>query len=76
MQEIHDFRGFFRISQRVFDLHEIFFGSQILLSSYNRHQNFDYWCSSYLADESQSPDFCRFLTTLGIIRAFCFGRSL
>ena len=37
--------------------HEICFGSKILSSCCDRHQNFDYGCSSYPGKEAQSPDF-------------------
>ena len=40
--------------------HEIFFGSKILLSSCDKHQNFDYGCSSFPGNEAQSPDLGRF----------------
>ena len=57
-------------------LHEIFFGSKIRPSSCDKHQNFDYGCSSYPGNEAQSPDFGHFLTILGIFRAVCLGTSL
>ena len=38
-------------------LHEIFFGSKIIPSSCDKHQNFDYGCSRYPGNEAQSPDF-------------------
>ena len=47
-------------------LHEIFYGSEILPNSYDKHQKFDYGCSSYPGNEAQSPDFGHFLTILGI----------
>ena len=55
-------------------LHEIFFGSKTLQSSCDKHQNFDHRSSSYLGNEAQSPDFCRFLTILGMFQAVCFGK--
>ena len=57
-------------------LHEIFFGSKILPSSCDEHQNFDYGCSSYPGNETQSPDFGDFLTIFGIFQAVRFGISL
>ena len=42
-------------------LREIFFGSKILPSSCDKHQKFDYGCSSYPRKEAESPDFGRFL---------------
>ena len=56
------------LSEFLIFLHEIFFGSKILPSSCDKHQNFDYECSSYPVNEAQSPDFGRFLTILGIFR--------
>ena len=56
--------------------HEIFFGSKILLSSCDKHQNFDYGCSSYPGNEAQSSDFGHFLTILDIFRAACLATSL
>ena len=47
-------------------LHEIFFGSKILQSSCDKHQNFDYGFSMYPGNEAQSPDFGHFLTILAI----------
>ena len=41
-------------------LHEIFFGSKILPSSCDKHQKFNYGCSSYPGNEAQSPGFGRF----------------
>ena len=38
-------------------LHQIVFGSKLLPSSYDKHQNFDYGCSSYPGNEAQRPDF-------------------
>ena len=57
-------------------LHKIFFGSKILPSSCNKHQNFDYGSSSYPGNEAQSPDFGHSLTILGILRAVCLATSL
>ena len=54
------------LSEFVIFLHEIFFGSKILSSSCDKHQNFDYGCFSYPGNEAQSPDFGHFLTILGI----------
>ena len=54
MQEIHDFRGFLSISQRVF-------GSKVLPSSCDKIKSFDYGCFSYPGDEAKSPVFGRFL---------------
>ena len=64
------------LSEFLIFLHEIFFGSKILPSSCDKHQNFDYGCSRYPGNEAQSPDFGHFLTILGIFRAVCFGTSL
>ena len=64
------------LSEFLIFLHEIFFGSKILPSSCDKHQNFDYGSSSYPGNEAQSPDFGHFLTILGIFRAVCFGTSL
>ena len=47
-------------------LHEIVFGSKILSSSSDKYQKFDYGCTSYPKNETQSPDFGCFLTILGI----------
>ena len=69
IQEMHDFRGFLRISRRVLDISSRnLFDSKILSSCCDKHQNFDYECSSYPVNEAQSPDFGRFLTILGIFR--------
>ena len=57
-------------------LYEIFFGSKILLSSCDKHQMFDYRCSSYPGNETRSPNFGRFLKILGIFQAVFFGTSL
>ena len=54
------------LSEFLIFLHEIFFGSKILLSSCDKHQKFDYGCSSYPGNEAQSPNFGNFLTILGI----------
>ena len=62
IQEIHDFRGF---------PSEIFFGSKILSSTCNKHQQFDYGCSAYLGNEAHRPDFGRFWTIWGTFRAVC-----
>ena len=64
------------LSEFLIFLHEIFFGSKILPSSCDKHQNFDYECSSYPGKEAQSPDFGHFLTILGIFRAVCLDTSL
>ena len=64
------------LSEFLIFLHEIFFGSKILLSSYDQHQNFDYVCSSYPGNEAQSSDFGHFLTIWGIFRAACLATSL
>ena len=40
--------------------HEIFFGGKILPSSCDKHQNFDYGCSSCPGNEAQSSDFGHF----------------
>ena len=40
------------LSEFLIFLHEIFFGSQILPSSCDKHQNFDYGCSSYPGNEA------------------------
>ena len=57
-------------------LHEISFGSMILPSSYDEHQNFDYGYSSYPMNEAQSPDFGNFLSIFGIFETFRFGTKL
>jgi len=67
--------GVYRSEFLIF-LREIFFSSKILPSSCDKHQNFDYGCSSYPGNEAQSPDFGHFLTILGIFRAVCLGTSL
>ena len=54
------------LSEFLIFLYEIFFGSTILLSFCDKHQNFDYGCSRYPGNEAQSPDFGHFLTILGI----------
>ena len=54
------------LSECLIFLHEIFFGSKILPRSCDEHQKFEYGCSSYPANESQSPDFDTFLTIFGI----------
>ena len=46
-------------------LHEVFFDSKILPSSFGKHQKFGYGCSSYSGNDAQSLDFCRILTILG-----------
>ena len=56
--------------------HEIFFGSKILPSSCDKHQNFDYGCSSYPGNEAQSLDFGHFLAILDNFRAVCLGTNL
>ena len=48
------------LSESLIFLHEIFFGSKILSSSCDKHQEFDYGCSSYPGNEAHSPDFGRF----------------
>ena len=53
------------LSEFLIFLHEIFFGSKILPSSCDKHQNFDYGCSSYPGNEDPSPDFGRILKILG-----------
>ena len=77
MQEIHDFRvfGAYLSEFYVFPC-EIFFGSKILPSSCNKHQKFDYMCSSYPGNEAPKSRFWPFLTILGIFGAACFGISL
>ena len=57
-------------------LYEIFFGSKILPISCDKHQDFDYECSRYPGNETQSPDFGHFLTIFGIFQAVRFGTSL
>ena len=64
------------LSEFLIFLHEIFFGSKILLCYCDKHQNFDYGCSRYSGNEAQSPDFGHFLTILDIFRAVCLGTSL
>ena len=51
--------------------HKISFDSKILSRSCDRHQKFDYKCSSYPGNESQSPDFCHFLTIFNAFQVFC-----
>ena len=64
------------LSEFLIFLHEIFFGSKILPSSCDKHQNFDYGCSRYPGNEAQGPDFGHFLMIWGIFRAVCLGTSL
>ena len=64
------------LSEFLIFLNEIFFGSKILPSSCDKHQNFDYGCFSYPGNEAQSSDFGQFLTIFGIFRAVCLGTSL
>ena len=64
------------ISEFLIFLHETYFGSKILPSSCDKHQNFDYGCFRYPGNEAQSPDFGHFLTIFGIFRAVCLGTSL
>ena len=64
------------LSEFLIFLHEIFFGSKILPSSCDIHQNFDYGCSRYPGNEAQSPDFGYFLSIFGIFRAVCLGTRL
>ena len=45
------------LSEFLIFLHEIFFGSKILPSSCDKHQNSDYGCSRCPGNEAQSPDF-------------------
>ena len=52
-----------------------FIDSKILLISCDKHQNFDYGCSSCSGNEAQSSDCGYFLTILGIFRAVCLGTS-
>ena len=56
------------LSEFLIFLREIFFGSKILPSSCDKHQNFDYESSSDSENEAQSPHFGRFLTILSIFR--------
>ena len=58
------------LSEFLIFLHEIFFVSKILPSSCDKHQNFDYGCSSYPGN-----DFGHFLTILSIFRAVYLGTS-
>ena len=64
------------LSEFLIFLHEIFFGSKILPSSCDKHQNFYYGCSTYPGNEAQSPNFDHFLTILGIFWAVWLGTSL
>ena len=64
------------LSEFLIFLHEIFFGSKILPSSCDKHQNFDHGCSRYPGNEAQSPDFWPFFDDMGIFGAACFGTSL
>ena len=48
------------LSEFLIFLHEIFFGSKILSSSCDKHQNFDYGCSNYPGNEAQSTTFAIF----------------
>ena len=48
--------------------HEIFFGCKILLSSCDKHQKFDYGCSSYPGNEAQSSDFGHFWRFLAFFK--------
>ena len=54
-------------------LREIFFGSKILPSSCDKHQNFDYGCSRYPGNEAQSPDFGHFWRFWAFFGAFSLG---
>ena len=58
------FKVFVYLSKFLIFIHEIFFGSKTLPSSCDKHQSFDYWCSSYPGNEAQNPDFGHFLTCL------------
>ena len=40
------------LSESLIFLHEIYFGSKILPSSCDKHQNFDHWFSSYPGNEA------------------------
>ena len=62
------------LSEFLIFLHEIFFGSKILLSSCDKHQKLVYGCSSYPG--SSESWFLLFLIIFGIFRAVCFGTSL
>ena len=64
------------LSEFLIFLHENFFGSKILPSSCDKHQNLDYGCSSYPGNEAQSPVFGHFLTIFGIfdLEAFDLGQ--
>ena len=42
-------------------LHEIFFDSKILSSTFDKYQKIDYGCSSYPENEAQNPDFGLYL---------------
>ena len=64
------------LSEFLIFLHEIFFGSKILPSSCDIHQNLDYGCSSYPGNEAQTPNFGNFLTIWGIFQAVCLGIGL
>ena len=57
------------LSEILIFLHEIVFGSKILPISCDKHQNFDYGCSRYPGNETQSPDSGHFLTIFGIFKA-------
>ena len=48
------------LSEFLIFLHEIFFGSKILPSLCDKHQNFDYRCSRYPGNETLSPEFGHF----------------
>ena len=69
IQEIYDFRGFLRISRRVFDIfYDIFFDSNILTSSCDKHQNLIMAALITLETSLKVSIFAFF-------RAVCFGSS-
>ena len=61
------------LSEFLIFLHEIFFGSKILPISCDKHQNFDYGCSSYPGNEAQSSDFGHFFNDLGHFSSCLFS---
>ena len=64
------------LSEFLIFLHEIVFGSKILSpSSCDKHQKFDYGCSSYFGNVAQSPDFGSFFYDFGHFWSCLFWRK-
>ena len=49
-------------------LQDIFFGSNTLLCSCDRHQRVDYKCCSYPGNKAQSRNVCHILKTFGVFK--------